>query len=54
MLTNLRAKQIGGIYQGLREAWGVKGLEESFRVGGRVVYLDCGDDLWAYTTVKTH
>lgn len=31
-----------------------KGQRESFGDDENVLYLDCGDDLWAYSTAKTH
>lgn len=31
-----------------------KDQKESIEDDENVLYLDCGDDLWTYSTVKTH
>lgn len=49
-----RQKADRGICQAWREGWHVKGQEESFRVDGKVLCLDGGDDLRVYTNVETH
>lgn len=39
---------------GAKEGMECKGQKESFGDDENVLYLDYGDDLWAYSTDKTH